>query len=133
MCRQYANGTVGNESEGGHSMARRVHRFNQNAAQHFFIRSCKESPSPLLGLVAGRGGMDGNGVTSATGASKKRMLGTTVSHLVLPKIQTSLWRLLLLLHVLNMLLSEKFKENIVDLARAKMQSCHNACIACPLV
>ena len=79
MCRQYANGPVGNESEGGHSMARRVHRFNQNAAQHFFIRSCKESPSPLLGLVAGRGGMDGNGVTSATGASKKRILGTTVS------------------------------------------------------
>ena len=24
-------------------MARRVHRFNQNAAQHFFIRRCRES------------------------------------------------------------------------------------------
>ena len=106
MCRQYANGPVGNESEGGHSMARRVHRFNQNAAQHFFIRRCKESPpSPLLGLVAGRGGMDGNGVTSATGASQKRILGTTVScfEIVEPNLQISS-EVDKKLHVLNMLL-----------------------------
>ena len=83
MCRQYANGPVGNESEGGHGMEWHGACTDLIRMQHntFFIRRCRESVAFIRPSCWE--GRDGNGVTSPTGASQKRMLGTTVSYFVL--------------------------------------------------